>query len=243
MNPKRAKGRPKIKLARKLENRFGFPWFMSPSRPSPPPPDDPPAPVVSRIVDAARRHFMTLGFSRTTMDDLAGELGMSKKTLYAHFPGKAMIISYLMEAKIAEVRKGMHALAADTSLPVMDRAHRMMAFIVRQMSEISPAFLRDLERHHPALLARMESVRAEILPQVWGKLLADGAAEGLVRPELDPAFVSEMALINIQGLLRPATLDRLQLRPHEVVDRVLTILFNGILTPAGRQAYEKSPAR
>ena len=197
----------------------------------------------ARIISAARRHFTAFGFSRTSMDDLAGELGMSKKTLYAHFPGKEALISCMLETKIAEVCKGMKALSEDESVPVIERAHRMMAFIVRQMSEVSPAFLRDLERHHPALFARMESVRAELLPQVWGKLLADGVSSGLIRPELDPAFVSEMALTTIQGLLRPATLDRLQLRPHEVVDRVITIVFNGILTPAGRKAYEKGPSR
>ncbi len=205
----------------------------------PPPADGP----VARIVAAARRHFIALGFSRTTMDDLAGELGMSKKTLYAHFPGKEALISFMLETKIGEVRKGMKALSEDESVPVVERAHRMMAFIVRQMSEVSPAFLRDLERHHPALYARMESVRAEILPQVWGRLLAQGAAEGLIRRELDPAFVSEMVLTTIQGLLRPATLDRLELPPHEVIDRVLTVVFNGILTPAGRKAYEKGPSR
>jgi len=201
------------------------------------------ASACTRIVAAARRQFTSLGYSRTTMADLAGELGMSKKTLYAHFPGKEAIVSAIMEAKIQEVRTGMHALAEDTTIPVMDRAHRMMAFIVRQMGEISPAFLRDLERHHPALYARMETVRAEILPHVWGKLLSDGAAEGLIRREFDAAFVSEMMLATARNLLRPDSLERLQLEPREVIDQMLTILFNGILTPAGRKAYENGPSR
>lgn len=211
------------------------------SQPSAPIP--PPDSVLARIVAAARRQFTALGYSRTTMDDLAGELGMSKKTLYAYFPGKELIVSAIMDSKIREVRTGMHAIAEDASIPVMDRAHRMMAFIVRQMGEISLAFLRDLERHHPALYARMESVRAEILPQVWGKLLADGAAEGLIRSDLDPAFVSEMMLATARNLLRPDALDRLKLEPREVIDQMLTILFNGILTPAGRKAYENGPSR
>ncbi len=218
---------------------------MSAKRLSSPPPAAPPPPTsaVARIVATARRHFTALGFARTTMDDLAGELGMSKKTLYLHFPGKEALISHMMESKIAEVRAGMKALAEDESVPVLDRAHRMMAFIVRQMSEISPAFLRDLERHHPALFARMESVRAEILPQIWGKLLAEGVATGIIRRELDPAFISEMVLTTVQGLLRPAALDRHGLPPHEVIDRVLTVVFTGILTPAGRKAYENGPSR
>ena len=41
-----------------------------------------------RIVEAARAHFLSHGFRSVTMDDLATELGISKKTLYTHFPGK-----------------------------------------------------------------------------------------------------------------------------------------------------------
>src|SRR6266702_2427720 len=41
-----------------------------------------------RIVEAARAHFFSHGFRRVTMDDLATELGISKKTLYVHFPDK-----------------------------------------------------------------------------------------------------------------------------------------------------------
>ena len=46
-------------------------------------------PESARIVAAARRYFLAHGFRGVTMDDLAAELGMSKKTLYAHFSSKA----------------------------------------------------------------------------------------------------------------------------------------------------------
>ena len=46
-----------------------------------------------RIVDAARVHFFSHGFRSVTMDDLAEELGISKKTLYAHFPGKIDLLT------------------------------------------------------------------------------------------------------------------------------------------------------
>jgi hypothetical protein len=118
-----------------------------------------------------------------------------------------------------------------------------MAFIVRQISEVSPVLLRDLERHYPELFARIESVRAELLPEVWGKLLRAGVEEGHVRRELDPAFISQVVLFAVQGMQRPASLERHGLAPHEAIDGVLTILFNGILTPAGRKAYEQGPSR
>src|SRR5687767_13934717 len=46
-------------------------------------------PAVQRLVTVARSHFFAHGIRSVTMDDLADELGMSKKTLYAWFPSKS----------------------------------------------------------------------------------------------------------------------------------------------------------
>src|SRR5437588_7748572 len=54
-----------------------------------------------RIVDAARAHFFNHGFRSVTMDDLAAELGISKKTLYAHFPGKFDLLEAVLADKLA----------------------------------------------------------------------------------------------------------------------------------------------
>src|SRR6188472_3074551 len=59
--------------------------------------------ATSRIVSEARRHFMAHGFRGVTMDDLAAELGMSKKTLYAHFRSKPELVQAVILAKAAEV--------------------------------------------------------------------------------------------------------------------------------------------
>src|SRR6201989_3621448 len=56
-----------------------------------------------RIVDAARVHFFSHGFRSVTMDDLAEELGISKKTLYAHFPGKFDLLEAVLADKLAGV--------------------------------------------------------------------------------------------------------------------------------------------
>ena len=48
--------------------------------------------IRDRILLQAKTHLFTFGYSAFTMDKLAGELGMSKKTLYVHFPNKDAII-------------------------------------------------------------------------------------------------------------------------------------------------------
>ena len=56
-----------------------------------------------RIVDSARVHFFRHGFRSVTMDDLAQELAISKKTLYAHFPGKIELLEAVLADKFAGV--------------------------------------------------------------------------------------------------------------------------------------------
>src|SRR6266436_1564863 len=56
-----------------------------------------------RIVEAARAHFFNHGFRSVTMDDLAAELGISKKTLYAHFASKTVLLEAVLADKFASV--------------------------------------------------------------------------------------------------------------------------------------------
>src|SRR5436309_7779433 len=56
-----------------------------------------------QIVEAAQAHFFSHGFRSVTMDDLAEELGISKKTLYAYFPGKIELLEAVLADKFAGV--------------------------------------------------------------------------------------------------------------------------------------------
>ncbi|HVU23520.1 MAG TPA: helix-turn-helix domain-containing protein, partial [Opitutus sp.] len=70
-----------------------------PAKPAPAP--TPAADPRTRIVTAARVHLFTYGYSALTMDDLARELGMSKKTLYVHFPGKDALVEAVLGQFVA----------------------------------------------------------------------------------------------------------------------------------------------
>jgi AcrR family transcriptional regulator len=195
----------------------------------------------ARIIATARAHFLRFGFARCPMDVLAAEMRMSKKTLYAHYPTKDALVAAVLEAKLAEVRSDVLGVLETPGLDFAGRAHRVVSHMVAQMGEVSPVFLRDLEQTMPSLFSHVQSVRRQILPQVWGRMLADGAAGGHVRAGVEAPLVSELVLIAVEGLLQPAVLDRLRLSPGEVIQRVLSIAFTGVLTPAGRKAYEALP--
>lgn len=221
-----------------------FPWFMARTARHRPPPADPAAPAHrGRILRQARTDFFLQGYSRFTMDGLAAELGMSKKTLYVHFAGKDEIVGAVIDHLAAEIRADADALLASREF---DFAGKLRAFIegmMTRLAALSPATLRDLQRFAPRLHQKLEDVRARTLPYVFGRFIAEGQRSGLVRTQLPPGFATEFLLQAMQGLMQPATLERLHLAPREVLATALDLYFGGLLTPAGRKQYEKRRPR
>jgi hypothetical protein len=60
-----------------------------------------------------------------------------------------------------------------------------------------------------------------------------------VRPEVDTAFAVQFFLQAMNGLVQPATMERLGLAPRDIAPRAIGLFFGGLLTPAGRKEHEK----
>src|ERR1700729_647044 len=79
-----------------------------------------------RILAGARRHFFTHGFRSVTMDDLAAELAMSKKTFYAHFPSKMALLQAVMCDKMNTVEADLERVTAETGGGFSARLHALL---------------------------------------------------------------------------------------------------------------------
>src|SRR5437870_10381674 len=127
-----------------------------------------------RIVEAARAHFFSHGFRSVTMDDLAEELAISKKTLYAHFPGKFDLLEAVLADKFAGV---------EATLKHVTRAHphdfsvtlrELLAGTQGELDEIKPPFVRDMRQTAPQVFKVAERRRAALLQRYFGKFFVEG---------------------------------------------------------------------
>ena len=106
---------------------------------------DPEDSVRKRIIAGARRNFFTHGLRGVTMDDLAAEIGMSKKTLYAHFPSKTALVEATLLDKFREVESELELITSDCSTDYPGVLQRVLAFMQGHTGEMKPPFLRDIE--------------------------------------------------------------------------------------------------
>jgi len=204
-----------------------------------PPPSTEVAETRTRILRQARRDFFAHGYSSFTMDGLAAEVGMSKKTLYVHFAGKDEIVGAVIDDLAAEIRSDADAVLRNRELNLAEKLRGFVEGMLERMATLSPRTVRDLQRFAPKLYAKVEEVRGKTLPYVFGRFVEEGQIAGLVRENLPPGFAIEFFLHAMQGMMQPQTLDRLRVAPRDVIATGVDLFFGGLLTNAGRKQHEK----
>jgi len=201
------------------------------------------APAVARIVRQAREHLFAHGYCRCTMDDLATELGMSKKTLYAHFSSKDDIMRAVLVQLGAEIRADADALFANRSLSFAEKLRGFAEGMFDRLAHLNPRTPRELQRYAPHLHQLLVDIRQRNIPYVFGRFIEEGQLAGKVRPDVNAAFAVEFFLAAMQTLPQSGALERLKLAPRDLVPNAIDLFFDGLLTPAGRKEHEKLFAR
>lgn len=206
---------------------------------APPRPAAADQPVTDRIVRQARTHFFSHGYSQCTMDELAAELGMSKKTLYVHFTSKEALMRAVIADLSREIRASADELFANRRLNFAEKLRGFAEGMVARLTQTNPRLLRDLQRFAPDLYRQVAEMREKNIPYVFGRFIEEGQLAGMVRPDVDTAFAVQFFLQAMHGLTQPATMERLGLTLRDIAPRAIGLFFGGLLTPAGRKEHEK----
>jgi AcrR family transcriptional regulator len=189
-----------------------------------------------RIVDAARSHFFSHGFRSVTMDDLANELGISKKTLYAHFPGKIDMLEAVLADKFAGVEARLKEVTRAHSRDFPATLRELLAGTQRELDEIKPPFVRDMRQKAPQVFKAVERRRAALIQRHFGRLFVEGQQAGMVRKDVPARLIIEILLAMVQAIMNPAKMEELGMMPKEGFAGILKIVLEGALTSKGRKA-------
>jgi AcrR family transcriptional regulator len=188
-----------------------------------------------RIVEAARAHFFNHGFRSVTMDDLAEELGISKKTLYAHFPGKIDMLEAVLADKFAGIEAKLKQAARAHSHDFPGALHELLSNTQRELDEIKPPFVRDMRQKTPHVFKVVERRRAALIERYFGKLFVEGQRAGMVRKDVPAKLMIEILLAMIQSIMNPAKMEELGMMPKDGFAGILKIVLEGALTSKGRK--------
>jgi AcrR family transcriptional regulator len=168
------------------------------------------------------------------VDDLAAELGMSKKTLYAHFRSKREIVEAAILDKFRDLEAELARVTTEHAADFVGALHHLLACVQRHTEEIQPPFLRDMRRDSPELFKLIESRRGSLIQLHFGKLFATGRKARMIRKDVPTVLLVEVLLAAIQGVMNPRKLAELGLTPKTAFAAIISVILVGILTDTGR---------
>ncbi len=137
-----------------------------------------------KIVIKAKEMFLKLGFKSITMDDIAFEMGISKKTIYKYFSNKELLIEESTQMVHEEVRETIESTVAKNHNAIEENFEiRRMFKEMFKYSETSPVY--QLKKHYPEVYQRVVGNQIEICQGCFRDNILKGISEGLYRDTID----------------------------------------------------------
>lgn len=190
-----------------------------------------------KILFFAGQKFEQSGFYKTTMDELAKEMKISKKTIYKHFPKKEDLVRgvidtlrFSIEAKIQEIVEGQDNAVI--------KLYKISNLIADRVSKISDVWLHDLRFHGRELWIEMDNFRKAVIQRNLELIVNQGKAEELIvdKPNV---IILTIIISSIQAVVNPEFILNNNISIKNAVLYTLDIVFSGILTKSGRKIFKE----
>jgi AcrR family transcriptional regulator len=146
-----------------------------------------------RILTEADDLFCKFGVKRITMDDVAKQLGMSKKTIYQHFKDKNELVYVLIQNMLDAQMKVMDEQAASAENAVQE-VFLVVTHLQDMLSKMNPMIFYDLQKYHPEVWTLFKNFRYSYMRECLLKNLSWGVKEGLFRDNLNFEIMSTMRI-------------------------------------------------
>jgi AcrR family transcriptional regulator len=188
--------------------------------------------LIERIKEKAFQRYKKHGFRSVTLDDIAQELGISKKTIYTFFTDKDSLVDAILIDQLAynerccmEDKKN-----AQNAIHEIFLALQMMQ---KTMADMNPTFLYELKKYHYTSYLKFEKFKNEFLYNVIKENLERGIKEELYRPSLNTEIITAMRLENMMMVFNDAFV---MLNRYDVItveEQLLEHFLYGVASPKG----------
>lgn len=153
-----------------------------------------------KILKTSLELFYKYGIKRVTMDDIAKELGMSKKTIYHHFKEKDDLVNNLCDTEMAKHEKIFDDLFNQSKDPI----HEIMLIssnMREMMQNINPIFFLDLHKFHPEALKRFQEFKQGCAFKHIERNIRKGIEFGVYRDDIEVEFTAQYRLSQLDMLM------------------------------------------
>ena len=186
-----------------------------------------------RIINKARELYFSFGLKSVTMDALAKETGISKKTLYQHFTDKDEIIDVVV-ADLLESHQQQIESCRSAATNVVHEVHLQLTAILTLFLDIRPAFFNEMQKYFPEVWTKMiDHEKSTLLAGIQSNLQR-GIAEGYYRNDLNTEITSLFRINQIRSLFNPASYQIPHFEIKKLAFELTSLYLHAITNADGR---------
>jgi AcrR family transcriptional regulator len=192
----------------------------------------------NKIVELTEEKFFRDGFYKTTMDEVASELKMSKKTIYKFFPSKDDLVKAIANHFMEGVKsKVVPALNSDKN--AIEKLAELNKILAKISEKVSTKRMDEIKTYFPSLWNEIDNFRTKMMFANITKVIDQGKAEGLFLDYPTPIIMNTL-VSSIRAIVNPEFILNNNFSISEAALFVFKIVIGGIVTDKGKKIFNKT---
>jgi AcrR family transcriptional regulator len=192
----------------------------------------------NKIVELTEEKFFRDGFYKTTMDEVASELKMSKKTIYKFFPSKDDLIKAIAKHFMEGLKnKILPALNSDKN--AIEKLAELNNILAKVSQKVPSKRMDEIKTYFPSLWNEIDSFRTKMMFANITKVIDQGKAEGLFIDYPTPIIMNTLVSA-VRSTVNPEFILNNNFSISEAALYTFKVVIGGIVTEKGRKVFNKT---
>ena len=191
------------------------------------------------ILHKATDLFLNLGFKSVTMDDLAHEMGISKKTIYSHFENKTHLIEECTMNLFWYISEGIDHICSMGKNPI-EELYEIKKFVMLHLKDERSSPQYQLQKYYPKIHLSLRNKQFDMMQECVIENLRKGIEMGIYRENLNIDFVSRIYFAGVNSIKDHTLFPNEKFPITDLMDDYLEYHLRGIVTPEGRKILNET---
>jgi len=190
------------------------------------------------ILKKVKALYIKYGIKSITMDDVARELGISKKTLYQYVQNKDELVEKVVDLHQAEQDVFFEKIKSK-KLNAIQSLLWVNKLISKMMEDYNPSVEFDLKKYHSSVFRKIkERGQKKMFDSVLDNII-QGKKEGLYRSNINETLIAKMYVLRVEMMMESDVISRDEMRDPENIGQILEYHIRGIASEKGIKEYEE----
>jgi TetR/AcrR family transcriptional regulator len=192
----------------------------------------------NKIVEMTEEKFFRDGFYKTTMDEVAAELKMSKKTIYKFFPSKEDLVMAIAKHFMEGV-KGRILPALNSDKNAIEKLAELNNVLAKISEKVTSKRMDEIKTYFPSLWNEIDSFRTKMMFANITKVIDQGKAEDLFIDYPTPIIMNTL-VSSVRAIVNPEFILNNNFSIKEAALYAFKVVIGGIVTEKGRKVFNKT---